>query len=138
MITFTVPSEFLDVFRKHQRILYFAFFEATSQTMKRLASEDTYFKGNLPGFFGVLHTRGRTMQYHPHIHYIVPGGAFDSSDHSWHNTNPAFFLPSKMMSKIVKQKIFQIMRRENPLSSVQLSCHHKRGGRCCFDQEEVR
>jgi hypothetical protein len=51
MITFTVPSEFRDVFRKHQRILYSAFFEATSQTMKRLASEDNYFKGDLPGFF---------------------------------------------------------------------------------------
>jgi hypothetical protein len=25
----------------------------------------------LPGFFGILHTWGRQMHYHPHIHYIV-------------------------------------------------------------------
>jgi hypothetical protein len=33
-----------------------------------------------PGFFGVLHTWGRQLQYHPHIHYLVSGGAFDSHD----------------------------------------------------------
>ena len=29
------------------------------------------FGGDIPGFFGVLHTWGRTLSYHPHVHYIV-------------------------------------------------------------------
>ena len=90
MITFTVPAVFRQFFRSNQRFAYSAFFEATSATMRKLASEQTYFPGNIPGFFGVLHTWGRDMNYHPHIHYIVPGGAFDSNDHSWHSSNKGF------------------------------------------------
>ena len=38
------------------------------------------------------------MQYHPHIHFVVPGGAFSSSDHSWHSCPEAFYLPIWIMS----------------------------------------
>ena len=40
-----------------------------------------HFRGDTPGFFGVLHTWGRNLSYHPHIHYIVPAGAFDRQTH---------------------------------------------------------
>ena len=74
MTTCTVPAEFRDVFRSHQNFAYSSLFQATSMTISSLAAEPTYFPGDTPGFFGVLHTWGRQMQYHPHIHYIIPGG----------------------------------------------------------------
>ena len=40
--------------------------------------------GDEAGFFGVLHTWGRQLQYHPHSHYVVPGGALSSEDGVWH------------------------------------------------------
>jgi len=115
MITFTVPAAFRDLFRTHQHFAYSAFFKATSQVMQKLGSENTYFKGNIPGFFGVLHTWGRTLSYHPHIHYIVPGGAFDASDYSWNSSHTKFFLPVRVMSKLVKSKMFQALKREDLL-----------------------
>lgn len=75
MITCTVPAAFREFFRSHQRFAYSALFEATSKTLSALASEPTWFSGDTPGFFGVLHTWGRQLSYHPHIHYLVPGGA---------------------------------------------------------------
>jgi hypothetical protein len=111
MITFTVPAVFRGFFRSHQRIGYAALFEASSQTLKRLGSESTYFEGDIPGFFGVLHTWGRQMQYHPHIHYIVPGGAFSSKDHGWHTSSEAFYLPVRIMSKIVKSIFFKQIKK---------------------------
>ncbi len=112
MITFTTPPAFREFFRSHQRFAYSAFFEATSGTMRKLASEHTYFPGDISGFFGVLHTWGRQMNYHPHIHYIVPGGAFDSNDHSWHSSNKEFYLPIRVMSKLVKHRIYTKMIKE--------------------------
>ena len=119
MITFTAPSAFREFFRSNQRFAYSAFFDATSKTMRRLASEHTYFPGDIPGFFGVLHTWGRQMNYHPHIHYIVPGGAFDSEDHSWHSSNKEFYLPIRVMSKLVKHRIYTLMKKEGLLHLVQ-------------------
>jgi len=53
--------------------------------------------GDLPGFFGVLHTWGRQRQYHPHIHYVVPGGAISTADGSWRRSGEHFFLPVKAL-----------------------------------------
>jgi hypothetical protein len=118
MITCTVPAAFRDFFRSHQRFAYAALFHATSRTMSALAAESTYFLGDTPGFFGILHTWGRQMQYHPHIHYVVPGGAFSSSDHSWHSSSDAFYLPIRIMSAKIKSRFFKLMKKANLLHLV--------------------
>jgi hypothetical protein len=51
------------------------------------------------GFLCILHTWGQTMQRHPQIHCVVPGGGL-SLDHSrWIPSHPRFFLPVKVVSK---------------------------------------
>ena len=113
MITFTVPAPFREFFRSHQSFAYSNLFNSSSFVLKKLASEKTYFDGDIPGFFGVLHTWGRQIQYHPHIHYIVPGGAFSSLDHSWHSSNKSFYLPVRIMSKLVKSFFYKKMKKES-------------------------
>jgi len=118
MITCTVPAEFRDFFRANQRFAYSALFQATSTTITALASESTYFSGDTPGFFGVLHTWGRQMQYHPHIHCVVPGGAFSSSDNSWHSSPEAYYLPVQIMSAKIKSSFFKLMQKADLLHLV--------------------
>lgn len=86
-------------------------FSASSNTIKKLAADEKYIGGDLPGFFGVLHTWGRQLPYHPHIHYVVPGGALSRSDERWHPSRIDFFLPIKAMSKIFKAKFRDEMRK---------------------------
>jgi hypothetical protein len=76
-----------------------------------LSADPKYVGGDLPGYFGVLHTWGRQMQYHPHIHYVVPGGALSKSDGKWHPSRMDFYLPVKAMSKIFKAKFMEVMRK---------------------------
>jgi hypothetical protein len=104
LVTFTVPEQLRAFIRSHQRIGYAAMFAASSQTLKKLAADEKYIGGDLPGFLGVLHTWGRQLQYHPHIHYVVAGGALSKNDQSWHPSQRAFFLPVKAMSKIYAAK----------------------------------
>jgi hypothetical protein len=105
MITFTVPQQLRAFFRSNQRKAYTALFGASSQTLKAFAADDTYIGGDLPGFFGVLHTWGRTMQYHPHIHYVVPGGAYSKKDGTWHPSRINFLAPVKAMSRVFRAKM---------------------------------
>ena len=111
MITFTVPQNLRRFIRSHQRVCYSAMFAASSQTIKKLATDQKHIGGDMPGFFGVLHTWGRQMPYHPHIHYIVPGGALSRTDGKWHCSRIDFFLPVKAMSKIFKAKFRDIMKK---------------------------
>ena len=53
------------------------------------------------GFFGVLHTWGRDpKQFHPHVHFVVPGGAVSHDRTRWLATAQNFlFVHSKMCAK---------------------------------------
>lgn len=113
MITFTVPENLRRLIRSNQRLTYAALFKASSDTIKKLACDEKYIGGDLPGFLGVLHTWGRQLAYHPHIHYIVPGGAISKKDTSWHPSRMDFFLPVKAMSKIFKAKFRHEMINSN-------------------------
>jgi hypothetical protein len=113
MLTFTVPENLRRFIRSRQRICYAAMFKASSETIKKLALDEKYIGADLPGFFGVLHTWGRQLAYHPHIHYIVTGGAMSKKDDRWHPSRIDFFLPVKAMSKIFKAKFRDEMINHN-------------------------
>jgi len=118
MITFTVPEELRDFIRSHQRICYTALFAASAEAMKKLCQDPRHVGGDLSGFFGVLHTWGRQLQYHPHIHYIVPGGAISTDDGTWQRSNDHFFLPVKALSPIFRAKFMDRMKKAGVAGSV--------------------
>jgi len=78
MVTFTVPQELREVLRTHRRAGYEALMKASSAALTDVASTTKALRGCKLGFFGVLHTWGRDpMVYHPHVHYVVPGGGVE-------------------------------------------------------------
>jgi len=111
MITFTVPEELRRFIRSNQRAAYAALFSASSAAMKKLVQDPTFMGGDLPGFFGVLHTWGRTLEYHPHIHYIVVGGAFSSEDKTWKPSGTGFYVPVEALSPIFRAKFRDEMKK---------------------------
>jgi len=111
LITFTVPEALRPVIRSNQRAGYSAMFSASSDAIRVLANDERHIGGDLPGFFGVLHTWGRTLHYHPHIHYVVPGGALSTIDHSWHPSRIDFYLPVRALSEIFRAKFRDEMKK---------------------------
>jgi hypothetical protein len=108
MITFTLPQELRLIIRKYQKEGYNALFKASSEALKKLAKDKRFIGTDLPGFTGVLHTWGRQLHYHPHIHYIVAGGGL-SNDHSeWIPSRKDFYVHIKPLSKLYKN----IFKRE--------------------------
>jgi hypothetical protein len=118
MITFTVPQQLRRAIRSHQRKAYGALFTASSQTLKAVAATTRFVGGDLPGFFGVLHTWGRQLTYHPHIHYIVPGGAVSKSDGTWHPSALHFFAPVRVLSTIFRAKLRDELTRLDVLKDI--------------------
>lgn len=102
LMTFTVPEDLRLFMHSHQRVAYAALFTSSAEAIKKLAGDERYIGGELPGFFGVLHTWGRTLQYHPHIHYVVAGGAL--SEGAWQPSRRDFYLPVRALSKIFRAK----------------------------------
>jgi Putative transposase/Transposase zinc-binding domain len=118
MLTFTVPQQLRPFLRSHQRLGYAALFAASSEAIKGLALDPRFTGGDTPGFFGVLHTWGRQLQYHPHIHYVVPGGMLASESGRWHPAAVNFFLPVQALSKIVRAKFRDRMAKAGLLADI--------------------
>ena len=68
-------------------------FDASSEALKLLAADPKYVGTKQPGFCGVLHTWRRTLEYHPHVHYVVPGGGLPDDGQSWLPHGPTFMCP---------------------------------------------
>jgi hypothetical protein len=109
MLTFTVPEALRPFLRRHQRSGYAALFQASSGAIKTLAPNPKFLGADTPGLLGVLHTWGRQLQYHPHIHYLVPGGAVSTQDGRWHACSPGFYLPVHALSRIFRAKFREAM-----------------------------
>jgi hypothetical protein len=118
LLTFTLPAELRPFVRAHQRVCYAALFEASSGALKKLAADPRYVGTKQLGFFGVLHTWGRTLEYHPHVHYVVPGGGVSQDGSRWLPSRADFLVPVKALSIIYRAKFRDAMQRAGLLNQI--------------------
>lgn len=109
LITFTVPQALRPFIRSRPRECYKALFDASSATLMELAANPKHVGSTNIGLTGVLHSWGRDLNFHPHIHYIAPGGAISQDGLSWLPSRDNFFVPVKAASKIFRAKFKQSM-----------------------------
>jgi len=108
----TVPRELHAVSRSHQKIVYGLFMKATAESLMTLAADPRYVGGRI-GVTAILHTWGRTLNYHPHVHCLVPGGGVDA-DGRWREARKNFFVPVRALSVILRAKVRDALARELP------------------------
>ena len=109
LLTFTLPEPLRDLARSHQRQFYNLLFRLSAEATQTLAADRRYAGGQL-GLLGVLHTWGRNLSYHPHVHYLVPAvvrlpdGTFRLLKHN-------FLLPVKALSRIFRAKMRDALKQ---------------------------
>ena len=96
-VVFTVPKEFHDFFKLNYRIAADALFGAAAETLKLFQRNNWRTEG---GFLGVLHTWGRALNWHPHLHVLVSAGGRDVSTGRWRQARPNYLFPVRSMSKV--------------------------------------
>jgi len=110
LLTFTLPAEIRDLSLHHQNLIYNLLFRTSAAATQSLA-QDPRFVGGLLGMIGVLHTWGRNLSYHPHVHYLVPGGGLNAEDCTWLPARKDFLLPVKALSRIFRGKFRQALQQ---------------------------
>lgn len=103
MVTFTLPEPLRPVARSNQQLLYNLLFRASAAAMKELAWDPRYVGGQI-GMVGVLHTWGRQLTYHPHVHYLVPAGGLAPDGQQWIASRHNFLIPVRALSRLFRAK----------------------------------
>jgi hypothetical protein len=118
LLTVTIPEQLRLFCRSHQDAAYGAMFTASAGAIKKLACDPRFIGADLPGFTAVLHTWGRQMQYHPHLHLIVPAGGISPDRKTWLASRNNFYLPVRALSQIFKAKFKDEMVRRGLLDKI--------------------
>jgi hypothetical protein len=79
-------------------------FKTSAAATQQLAHEPRWLGGQI-GMVGVLHTWGRNLAYHPHIHYLVPAGGWQDTENHWVPARHNFLLPVRALSKVFRGKL---------------------------------
>jgi hypothetical protein len=107
-----LPAGFNEVVRSHQCLLYDLLFKTSAAATQQLAQDARWIGGQI-GMVGVLHTWGRNLAYHPHIHYLVPAGGWSEAEQRWVPTRQNFLLPVRALSKVFRGKLQQALREND-------------------------
>jgi hypothetical protein len=94
MVTFTLPSELRHLFLGSEaKTAFDVFFAASSAALAESLASAKGPRAAVSGFTGVLHTWNQRLQFHPHIHYLVPGGGLDAAGRYVTVKNAQFLAP---------------------------------------------
>lgn len=100
LVTVTVPKELRSACYYHQRQLYHMLFQASAKALLTLAQERKHLGAEI-GILGVLHTWRRDLNYHPHIHFLIPGGGIVNG--RWKYAKADFLVPLKPLSLLIRR-----------------------------------
>lgn len=94
LVTFTLPSELRSCFfGPHAKEAYDLFFKASAQALaQRLAQDEKGMRATVSGFTAVLHTWNQKLQFHPHLHFLVPGAGLDAEGRAVRVKYPGFLV----------------------------------------------
>jgi len=105
LLTFTLPAEFRALALAHPPTLYNLLMQCAWQTLLAFSRNDKQLQGT-PGAVAVLHTHSRRLDYHPHVHCVVPAAAIDTEKRLWRTkSGKRYLFNHKALAKVFRAKM---------------------------------
>lgn len=109
MVTFTVPRELRVLAWQHQKTVYACLFASATETLKAFGLNPKHLGGQL-GMTAVLHTHSRRLDYHPHVHIIVPGAGVDPRRRQWKKKRGKYLFNAVALARVFRGKLLAALR----------------------------
>jgi hypothetical protein len=116
-VVFTIDHVFNPLVSHNSELMYNLLIKTAAQLLKEYGQK--YLGGEI-GFTMVLHTWGQTMQEHPHLHFIVTGGALvpTSDGYRWQAAKPKYLFDAIELSKDFRRRFCQGVRQLSQAGSL--------------------
>lgn len=109
-VVFTVPDKLNELFLNNQTEMYNLLFTVAWSVLNSFGKDCKWIGGRI-GATAILHSWGQNLQYHPHIHFIIPAGALMPNGKWKHSRNRGKYLFNvKSLGKTFKGRFVDGLR----------------------------
>lgn len=112
LVTFTLPAELRGLAWDHQRSVYDAMLRCSWETLRTFSQNDKDLQGT-PGAIAVLHTHSRRLDYHPHVHVVIPAAVIDRDKRLWRTKSSTgktpYLFSHKALAKVFRAKLLDAL-----------------------------
>jgi len=109
-VVFTLPAELRALAKANRATVFGLLLRCAAATLIELGHDPKRLGGEL-GITAVLHTWTQQLQFHPHAHCIVTGGAMSRDGDRWISAQPEYLFPVHVMGKLFRGKMLAALRR---------------------------
>lgn len=114
LVTFTLPAElrgcFFGPFAKQA---YDLFFTAVAASLTEKLAADKALRAATSGFTALLHTWNQRLEFHPHIHCLVPGAGLNERAQYVRVKNADFLLYLPHLQSAFRQHFYQLFKKHH-------------------------
>jgi Putative transposase/Transposase zinc-binding domain len=100
---FTLPHDFIALWAFNREVLSNALLDGARESLLQLCADPRHL-GARVGLLMALHTWGRTLSQHPHVHCLVSAGGIDP-DGQWKRSRSTYLVPVKALAALFRGKL---------------------------------
>lgn len=110
-VVFTIPDKLNHLFLHYQVDCYNILFQVVNQVMNGFAVNPEFLDARM-GYTAILHTWGQNLQYHPHLHLVVPAGGI-TRNNKWKSSkgDGSFLFPVDQLSRVFRAQMVAALRK---------------------------
>ena len=110
MATFTLPYELRFLAWDHQTFVYNLLFACVAGTLKDFGLNPKNLGAHI-GMTAILHTHNRRLDYHPHIHVVVPGGGVDKARKQWKKKKSKYLFNAFALASVFRARFLEALNK---------------------------
>jgi len=108
MATFTLPYELRSLAWDNQTVVYKLLFSCVAGTLKDFGLNPKNLGADI-GMTAILHTHNRRLDYHPHIHVVVPGGGVDKAGKQWKKKKDKYLFNAFALATVFRARFIEAL-----------------------------
>ena len=106
LITFTLPQQLRQLVFWNQQLIYSLMFFCVQEVLKTFTLNDKQLQG-LAGFTTILHTHSRRLDFHPHIHVVMPAASIDCKNRLWRVKSSKYIFKHENLATVFRAKLLE-------------------------------
>ena len=106
-VVFTLPHRLNPLVRANRARLFGVLFAAAREVLQAFAADPQWKLQGQLGYVAVLHTWTQKLLLHPHLHCLVPGGAWDARAQRWTSAHRRYLFGKRALAKAFQARFIQ-------------------------------